>query len=199
MKHFHWVGMVNEEELMQYQTGVLHKNAALIPEHGRSIMISSLPWILPPILILFLSMFFKRRTYGSSSVSNPYIFVGVLIGLAGILLHEVLHAVVYPRDADVYIGIYPKELCAVALASYPMSRGRFIFMSALPVILGLIPLAAFWMSKGNYPLLNGILFGMACMGCVSPAPDFYNIYLVLRHTSTGCQIQFWKDGLYYIR
>lgn len=63
-----------------------------------------------------------------------------------------------------------KQFSAVALASYPISRGRFILMSLLPAVLGVVPLILFLISPETNKALNGVLFGLMIMGLISPIP-----------------------------
>ena len=55
--------------------------------------------------------------------------------------------------------------------SYPLKRRRFIVMCLLPFVLGIIPLLIFIVSPAEYRELNGLMFGMSCMGMVSPFPS----------------------------
>lgn len=86
----------------------------------------------------------------------------------------------------------------VALASYPLKRFRFIVMCLLPFVLGLLPLIFFIFSPAEYRIFNGIMFGMACMGMVSPFPDVYNVILVLRKAKKNDAIMFYQDDMYKI-
>lgn len=97
-----------------------------------------------------------------------------------------------------YIGIYPKALAAVALASYPLKRRRFIEMSLLPFLLGIAPMALFWISPAEASHWNGLWFGLAVMGLISPYTDAYNVYQVLKQTPKACRIQFWGDDTFWI-
>ena len=36
------------------------------------------------------------------------------------------------------------------------------------------------------------------MGLVSPYPDLYNVFQVLRQTDSDCKLQFYEDDLYSI-
>lgn len=142
-------------------------------------------------------MFYKTRLYGGF-VSEPiYIFIGCVIGLVVLVVHELLHAIVYPKEATVSIGIISKQFVAVALASYPLSRVRFILMCLLPYILGMIPFIGFLFSPLDNSLLNGILFGAMCFGLISPYPDLYNVFLVMKNSPTKAMIQFIDDELYW--
>ncbi len=52
-----------------------------------------------------------------------YIIIGVLLGFLALIIHELLHAIVYPKNANVYIGI-AKPITFVALASYPLKKEK---------------------------------------------------------------------------
>lgn len=91
----------------------------------------------------------------------------------------------------------PKSLAAVALSSSPVKRNRFIFLSILPLILGIIPLLIFCFSDNNLKELNGLMFGMAIMGMLSVYPDIYNIYNVLKSVPKNATIQIDKNTTYY--
>lgn len=102
------------------------------------------------------------------------------------MIHEWLHGIVYPRNAPVTIGKITGKISFVALASYPLKRRRFIVMCLLPFVLGIIPLLIFIVSPAEYRELNGLMFGMSCMGMVSPFPDVYNVFIVLKMQIKRC-------------
>ena len=190
----------NIENIDEYQRGTLPDNAENLTasESTDEIMKKSMP--IAVILCIFVSAVMFIKIYVSSSVvvSPIALLSGVLIGFALLIVHEWLHAIVFPRKAEVTIGKLKGKLVFVALASYPMKRKRFIFMSILPFILGIIPLLIFICSSPESIVLNGLMFGMACMGMVSPYPDIYNVILVLKKTQKNDEIMFYKDDLYCI-
>lgn len=188
------------ENIDEYQSGTLPENAEKLttPEYTDEMMKKAMP--IAVILCIFVSaVIFIKIFVSSSAVVDPIaILVGFLIGYALLIVHEWLHAIVYPSQAKVTIGKLKRKLIFVALASYPITRKRFIVMSILPFILGIIPLLIFICSSPENTVLNGLMFGMACMGMVSPYPDVYNIILVLKQTHKNDKIMFHKDDLYRI-
>ena len=200
MNKLHWVGIIRTGDIAKYQDGTLPENAVKLstPEAMGKMMVKALPWAIPPFLLLLAALLVKRQIFGHSAVQPLFVIIGFVIGFLLLPLHELLHGAAYPKGASVYIGFDAKSLTAVALASHPLSRARFIFMSALPVILGLVPLIAFWVLPGSCTVPNSLLLGISIMGCMSPYPDFYNIYQVVRQTPPKCRLQFWRDDLYYI-
>ena len=121
-------------------------------------------------------------------VAPATVIFGVAFSIAALLIHEFLHAIVYPSKATVVIGFVPKQFAAVALASYPLKRNRFILMCLLPYLLGVIPIILFCISPATAIEINGFLFGLSIMGLTSPYVDSYNVYQVLKQTSKNAQI-----------
>ncbi len=142
-------------------------------------------------------MFTKTFIAGEKVINEWFIFVGVTIGFLLIIIHELLHAIAFPKNATVFLGIMPRSFTAVALSSSPVKRNRFIFLSILPMILGVIPLVLFCFSNNNLKELNGILFGTSIMGMISVYPDIYNIFNVLKVVPKNAIIQNNKNETYY--
>lgn len=196
MPKIKWIGLIKEEKMKDYQVGELSKNAKKMnmPTTSKEMMIKALPFIIPALVILFLSVYFKS---GEFFLLWLYIIIGVLLGFLALIIHELLHAIVYPKNANVYIGI-AKPITFVALASYPLKKEKFILMCLLPYILGIIPLILFWIMPITDMKIHSILFGLSAMGLGSPYPDLFNVYQVLKQTPKNCKIQFYKDDTYYI-
>ena len=185
MPKIKWIGLIKEEKMKDYQVGELSKNAKKMnmPTTSKEMMIKALPFIIPAFLILFLSVYFKSGE--------------IFLRFLALIIHELLHAIVYPKNANVYIGI-AKPITFVALASYPLKKEKFILMCLLPYILGIIPLILFWIMPITDMKIHSILFGLSAMGLGSPYPDLFNVYQVLKQTPKNCKIQFYKDDTYYI-
>ena len=120
------------------------------------------------------------------------------MGFLFLIIHEWLHAIAYPGKAAVTIGKLKGRLVFVALASFPLKRSRFIVMCLLPFLLGVIPLILFVLSSPRNTIFNGLLFGMTCMGMISPYPDVYNVILVLQQSKNTDKIMFYRDDIYRI-
>lgn len=71
-------------------------------------------------------------------------------------------------------------------------------MCLLPFILGIVPLLIFIGSPAGCRELNGLMFGMACMGMVSPFPDVYNVIVALKNANKNDAIMFYKDDMYKV-
>ena len=148
--------------------------------------------------VLFVAVFSKTIT-SSTRVVNPLATAGgVIIGFVLLAVHEWLHALLYPKDAIVTIGKVKGKPFFVALVSYPLRRSRFIIMCLLPFVLGVLPLSIFVISPAENLVLNGLMFGLASVGMVSPYPDVYNVILILKQAKKKDWIMFYEDDLFRI-
>lgn len=187
------------DNIKSHQRGDLPAHTVMIDDQPPDVIQrKSLPIIIAACLMLFLSVLIKTRISQVRVLHPLSIIGGFLIGFLCLAIHEWLHAIVYPKQATVTLGKLKGKLLFVALASYPLSRRRFILMCLLPYILGVLPLAAFLLSPPNRLIVNGILFGMASMGLISPYMDLYNVITVLKYSHKTDRIMFYEDGLYKI-
>jgi len=199
MPKIHWIGIIEENKIKEYQRGKLDPKAVKIkmPKNVNELMIKGLPFLIPTFIIMFASMNIRSFINQQNIVNRPFILIGAIIGFILLLAHEYLHSIAYPKEANSYIGI-AKPITFVSLTSYPLSKRRFIVMSLLPYLLGIIPLIAFWLSPANLIEINGILFGMACMGMASPYPDAYTVYQIIKQVPKNRKVQNYEDDIYYI-
>ena len=199
MPNIKWIGFIDKNEIEKYQKGELDSNAIKMkmPETMNKMMIKAFPFVIPSLIIMFLAMYLKGHINNHIVVYKPYMFIGLIIGFFLSIIHELLHVIVYPQGVNTYIGIV-KPVTFVALASYPLKKGRFIVMCLLPYILGIVPLIIFLLSPANNLLLNSIIYGIAFVGMASPYPDAYNVYQVIRQVPKGKKVQFYGDDTYFI-
>lgn len=199
MAHIKWIGII-KKETSEYQKGYLDSNAKkmVLPATMNEMMIKAFPFTIVPFATILLSIFIKTSLAEQMVIAPVSFVIGFVVGFAGLIAHEWLHAIMYPAKATVYIGFYPKSFAAVALASYPLKKIRFIIMSLLPLLLGMIPIVIFWFSPVEWKSWNGFWFGFAMLGLISPYPDCYNVYQVLKQTPPRCWIQSYGDDTYWI-
>lgn len=187
-------------DIKEYQHSELPPEAIKLytPVSNDEMLKKSAPIAAILCVVLVLTMFAKTIISGTVVIQPLTIAVGFIIGFLLLGIHEWLHAVVYPKEAHVIIGRVKGKFLFVALASYPMIRSRFILMCLLPFLLGIIPLAVFLISPSESRAMNGVMFGMACMGMVSPYPDVYNVITVLKQTKKQDMILFYENDIYRI-
>lgn len=107
MPQIHWLGIIDEEEIEKHQKGELNSKAVKMkmPKTMNEMMTKALPFLILAFIIMFASMNIKTYINQQNVVNRPFILIGAIIGFALLLVHEVLHAIVYPKSVDAYIGI----------------------------------------------------------------------------------------------
>ena len=188
------------EDTAALQRGNLPTNSTKLdtPKSLDELMMKAAPIAGSLCAVMFAAMFLKSFLCRTMVIHPMGIVLGFLIGLLLLPVHEWLHAIVYPKEADVTIGKVKGKFQFVALASYPMIRARFILMCLLPFVLGIVPLVIFLVSPAEARLINGVMFGMAGIGMVSPFPDVYNTFVVLKQAGKADMIMFYEDDIYRI-
>ena len=128
-------------DINKYQTGNLLDGAVKIetPQSVGELMKKAVPIAVILCVILFIAMLCKTIICKTVVISPIFILVGFAFGFLLLIIHEWLHGIVYPKEADVTIGRIKGKATFVALASYPLRRDRFILMCLLPFVLGLVP------------------------------------------------------------
>lgn len=188
----------NIENINDYQHCNLPQNAVKLkaPATTEDMMKKSLPVMIVMCIVVVASILVKSFISRAMVVYIPTVLAGFVIGIILAVVHEWLHAVVYPKEAKVTIGKLKGQLIFVALASYPMKRSRFVLMCLLPYLLGVIPLMLFIFSPAENTVFNGLMFGMACVGFVSPSPDVLNVIIAMKQAKKGEKIMFYGDDVY---
>lgn len=188
------------DNINEYQTGILPDNSVKLetPQSIDEMMKKAAPIAGALCLLLFVAILSKTLICGTRVISPLFIPIGFAVGAVLLIVHEWLHGIVYPKEADVTIGKIKGKATFVALASYPLKRSRFIIMCLLPFILGIVPLIIFIFSPAECKKLNGVMFGMSCMGMVSPFPDIFNVITVLKKANKNNAIMFYQDDMYKI-
>lgn len=174
--------------------GKIPKNSVTIKMPKNSIIISLL-FTIPLLILMFILYYIKQDIMIDFSMKINYVVLGTILGILCCFIHELLHAIVMPKNADVYIGFIPKKFMFYMKYKEPISKKRFILMSLIPLLLGIIPLIIFIIS--NNEILNSIMWPMAMIGLVAPASDYLNVYLVLKKVPNGSYIKEVEDGLCY--
>jgi hypothetical protein len=189
-----WKGISYQEQ--EFRPETLPKSSIKIDIPDKSMYVSFV-FAIPFIIICLLSLFLKAHIYNEFPVNRPYALVGIILGISLCTVHELLHAIVYPRNYTAYIGINAKRLMFYMSCSAPLKKRRFILMSLLPTVLGIIPLLLFIISPIEYKIFNAIIWPIAMVGLVSPCPDYLNVYHVLKEVPNNSYIQDGDDGIYW--
>ena len=94
------------DNINEYQCGELPLNAQKLeaPTTMEEMMKKSTPIAIVVLLVMVWAMFFKTYVNKSMVVFLPAVVVGMVFGFLLLIVHEWLHAIVYPKQAVVTIG-----------------------------------------------------------------------------------------------
>ncbi len=194
MPKIKWVGMKDVDAAFPEQMLPYGAKPVRCPD---PLSAATLPYGLVPLLLCFVALFFKAWRMGRFPMEVEMLFVGVLLGLLLIPVHEYLHGVCFPQDATVYVGLIPQKMAAFAVCHEPLSWRRFVVMSLLPTILGIVPLLVFLLAPAGWSKTMGVCWSLAVMGLLSPMPDYMNVSCVRRQVPKGATIQSTNSGLFW--
>lgn len=172
------------------------QNAIKIRERDGFIK-KAIPFGILPMVICMVAVVMKAYLNKEPPVSPLYLIPAIAVGfIIALPLHEVAHAVCYPKEATVWVGLCIRKMAAYAISYYPLTKSRFIVMSIAPAVLGIIPLIGFFFIPITMKPLLTICMVSAFMGLISPAPDYMDIASVLRKAPPHTLICDFHDGLY---
>ena len=157
----------------------------------------AIPFGILPMLICMAAMVIKAYINREPPVSPVYIIPAIAVGfIIALPLHEFAHAICYPKEATVWVGLCLRKVAAYAISYHPLTKKRFIIMSLAPAVLGIIPLIVFILIPITMKPLLTICMVSAFMGLISPAPDYMDIASVLKKSPPHALICDTQDGLY---
>lgn len=161
-----------------------------------NIFIASLPYGIVPLLLCFCIILLKWHILDSKAMNPLFVPLGIILGLVLTPVHELLHAICYQKKHTVYVGISLEKFAAFAVCHEAISKIRFIIMSLMPMLLGLIPLLIFLVAPPS-PVLSGICIPAGIFGMLTPMPDYMDIHLILKQVPKGAMIQTQNNGFYW--
>lgn len=169
---------------------------AVMLKRPDNIFRASIPYGILPLILSYVPIIVKWFVLDERAVNPIYIPLGILIGLLLIPVHELLHALCYPDKSIVYIGVSINKFAAFAVCHEPISKRRFIIMSLAPILLGVIPLAIFFIAPAS-SIISGICIPVGIIGMLSPMPDYMDIHLICKQVPKGATIQTSNQGFFW--
>ncbi len=155
---------------------------------------------IAPMMICMLTVFLKAFLNKQPPIEPLFLIPAFIAGfIIALPLHELMHALCYPKEATVWIGLCLRKIAAYAISYQPLTKIQFIIMSSAPSILGIIPLVIFILVPITMKPILTICIVQAFMGLISPSPDYMDIISVLRKVPNDAMIQDTQDGLYYYK
>lgn len=171
-----WKGKYSN--VKQLSIGNLPNNAVKFKEPSNFFMINLVAsiFVIPVFIIIGIVFYIKKQLGLTVDFWDNFNAWGMVAAYIMILFHEFLHAVAYPKEAEVQIWYSVKNLTVFAFCTYPTSKLRFIYICLLPsIILGFIPLIA-WIFIPEFSQTAKIIFTFAFFNLTLSIGDFLNAY-----------------------
>ncbi|MEJ6950749.1 DUF3267 domain-containing protein [Natronospora cellulosivora (SeqCode)] len=171
-----WKGRFKDKS--QLEKGDLPENAVQFrePDSFLTLNIVACFFIIPVFILLGIAIYMKRELGLLEGTANYWDLRGFILAFIMILPHEFLHALAFPKEAEVQVWYSPKSLMAFVFSSYPVSKKRFIFLSLLPnMIFGFIPLIV-WIFIPETYWFTDTLVSFAFLSLVMGGGDYMNVF-----------------------
>lgn len=191
-----FIGNVEPSESFEYAP--LPKGAIKFnTEHWeRKIFFSGAVSLIISLLILLYKRYFQNN--GIFPFDRYYILIGCVIGILLLILHELLHIVVYPSKSKAVIGIEGVSLFAITDSA--INSNRFVISARLPsVLLGIIPLVVSIFVPVSMIKINTLLWSIGSVGLITSCQDYIVVLYTLIHVPHNVMIQYSVDGLNYYK
>lgn len=172
-----WKGRFYNEK--QLPIGNLPDNAVIFKEPKNIAMLNLVAsiFLIPVIIIVGIAIYIKTQLGANVNFFDIFNLFGILLSFLMIIPHEFLHAIIFPKEAEVEFWYSTTNLMAFVISTCPMSKLRFIFLSLLPnIIFGFIPLIIWIFIPLEFSIISKILLSFATFSLTMGIGDFLNVY-----------------------
>lgn len=172
-----WKGKFEGEE--QLPVGTLPEDAVKFrePETPAKLNLVASLFIIPVIFLIVLAIIVKGQIDTGIVHFEMFNILGMILAFFMVLPHEFLHAIAFPREAEVEVWYSIKNMMAFVVSTCPTSKKRFIFLSLLPsIIFGFIPLIAWIFIPSELSQISDIVFSFAGFSLMFGVGDFLNVF-----------------------
>lgn len=137
--------------------------------------------------ILRLALIIQKTGFVSIDILLILLLTGLAVMVLFMVIHEIIHAVCFPKSAVKEIWIYPAGGALFVYCNSPVAKWKWIWMSFAPTLfLGLLPYMAGMIFGGIFPI--GLTFELVYVGyimTISGIGDFLNIYNAIQQVEPG--------------
>ncbi|MDM0776856.1 DUF3267 domain-containing protein [Clostridium perfringens] len=185
-----WKGKFNGVE--DLPIGELPKNAVRFeePESAEELAKETRRFLIPVVIFLLIVIFLRIKINGFFGVSDVINIFGIILIPFSILPHEYLHAIFFPKDAEVEMWYSIKQRLALVTSTTAITKKRFIFLSLFPnIVFGFLPLIIWIFIPIYMSFISGILFTFGFISLIMGVGDFMNIYNTIKQVPKGAMTQ----------
>lgn len=171
-----WKGKYKSVEQLSY--GNLPADAVKFKEPNSPLMVNlvSSLFVIPVFILIGVTIYVKGLFAGVTDYDffNTW---GILLALLMIIPHELLHAIMFPKDAEVEIWFSLKNMMAFVFSTYPVTKKRFILLSLLPnIVFGVIPLFIWLLIPKGFTSISNMIFSFAFFSLLFGIGDYMNVF-----------------------
>jgi hypothetical protein len=184
-----FMGILRDER--QLKKGTLPDGAVPFkePQNMLGVYATALVYSIP-IIIFCVALYWLMVKVGhfnaATQIDSKVSLLVLFAAMASIYPHELIHAFCFPRDADIEIWFHTGA--AMTHSTHPVSKLRFIVISAMPcLVLGVLPLTIACVS--HQPSINAPLFFYGALNILFAAGDLMNITNTLIQVPRGAKTQ----------
>ena len=194
-----WKGKFNGVE--DLPIGELPKNAVRFeePESAEELAKETRRFLIPVVIFLLIVIFLRIKINGFFGVSDVINIFGIILIPFSILPHEYLHAIFFPKDAEVEMWYSIKQRLALVTSTTAITKKRFIFLSLFPnIVFGFLPLIIWIFIPSYMSFISGILFTFGFISLIMGVGDFMNIYNTIKQVPKGAMTQISGCNSYWV-
>ncbi|EGT3616854.1 DUF3267 domain-containing protein [Clostridium perfringens] len=172
--------------------GELPKNAVRFeePESAEELAKETRRFLIPVVIFLLAVIFLRIKVSGIFRLRDVVNLFGVILIPFSILPHEFLHAIFFPRDAEVEMWYSIKQMIALVTSTAAITKKRFIFLSLFPnIVFGFFPLIVWIFIPSDMSFISGLLFTFGFISLTMGVGDFMNVYNTLKQVPKGAMTQ----------
>ncbi len=193
---FVWKGKYTNEE--QLKIGSLPENAVRFKEPKSMLTLNLVAalFIIPVETLIAIAIIIKTAI-GTYTKTDTFSFIPLIFALLTIIPHELLHAICFPKEAEVQFWYNAKHGLAFVFSAHPVSKKRFIFISFLPnLVFGFLPLIL-WVVLPLNNTSSEFLLSFAHISLLFGCGDYLNIFNALTQMPKGTITQLYGFNSYW--
>lgn len=186
----------NESQILH---GLLPTNAIQFEEPDKMIIAFFRgTLIFVPFLIIIIFIIFAKfklcdnyMEFQNAKALPHSICIAAVISILLVLLHEILHAICFPKKVQKEIWFILKGLSAFVYCNHPMSKRKYLWLCICPnVFLGIVPFFLWLILSHNFNnFMSQLILFVSLFNMFSGIGDYYNIYLTLKQVPKNSIIQ----------
>jgi hypothetical protein len=160
----------------QYPIGELPKKAKYDAENETQTAVNIQATLFKLHTLIFFESAIIMTVVLHKAITIELILWGVLMAFVAMVLHELLHALCFPKNTTVEMYYSFKKMFMIMVLTAQVSEKRLVFMNTFPnVLLGWLPLFVCVLFP-SVPVISNVLLPFAVVNIILGLRDSMNVY-----------------------